>query len=57
MMMMMITIIIKGYGLDDHGVGVRFPAWARYFSLLHNVQTGSAPLPPYNGYRKLFPRG
>jgi hypothetical protein len=30
-----------GYRQDDRGVGVRFPAGAKYFYLLHNVQTGS----------------
>jgi hypothetical protein len=30
-----------GYGLDDQRVWVWFPTWARDFSFLHNVQTGS----------------
>jgi hypothetical protein len=30
-----------GYGLDDQGVGVRVPVWARIFALLHVVQTSS----------------
>jgi hypothetical protein len=30
-----------GYGLDDLGVRVRFPAEAVDFSVLHKVQTGS----------------
>jgi hypothetical protein len=29
-----------GCGLDDRGVGVRFPAGAGYVSFLYNVQTG-----------------
>jgi hypothetical protein len=27
-------------GLDDRRIGVQFPAGARNFSLVHNVQTG-----------------
>jgi hypothetical protein len=34
-----------GYGLGGRGVGVRFPAEARDFCLLHNVQTGSGAHP------------
>jgi hypothetical protein len=30
-----------GYGLDGRGSGVRFPAGARYFSLLSNVPKDS----------------
>jgi hypothetical protein len=33
--------IATGYGLDDRAPGVRFPAGAGNFSLLHRVQTGS----------------
>jgi hypothetical protein len=34
--------IAVGYGLE---AGARFPAWARDFSFLHNVQTDSEALP------------
>jgi hypothetical protein len=30
-----------GYGVDGRGIGVRFPAGTRDFSLFHSVQTGS----------------
>jgi hypothetical protein len=30
--------IETGYGIDDHEIGVRFPAEAINFSLLHNIQ-------------------
>jgi hypothetical protein len=30
-----------GYESEDREIGVRFPAEARYSSLLHKVQTGS----------------
>jgi hypothetical protein len=33
--------IALGYGLDDWGSRVRFPAWDGNFSPLHRVQTGS----------------
>jgi hypothetical protein len=45
-----------GYGLDDRGVGVRFPVRARNFSFLHNVKTTFGAL-LYNWYRVLFSRG
>jgi hypothetical protein len=32
--------IALGYGLDDRGSRVRFPAWAENFSLHHHVQNG-----------------
>jgi hypothetical protein len=32
---------MTGYGLDDRGSGVRFPAGAGNFSLKHRVQNGS----------------
>jgi hypothetical protein len=35
--------IALGYGLDDRGSGVRFPAGAGNFSLHHRVQNGSFP--------------
>jgi hypothetical protein len=38
--------IATGCGLDDLGSGVRFPAEAGNFSLLHSVQTGSGTHPP-----------
>jgi hypothetical protein len=34
-----------GYGLDDRGSRVRFPAGARNFSLHHHVQNGSGVHP------------
>jgi hypothetical protein len=37
--------ITLGYGLDDRGSSVRFPARARNFSLHHRVQTGSGANP------------
>jgi hypothetical protein len=30
----------QGYGLDDRGIRVRFPAEATDFSVLYKVQTG-----------------
>jgi hypothetical protein len=33
------------HGLKDWGIGIRFPAGARHFSLLHSVQTGSGAHP------------
>jgi hypothetical protein len=42
--------IALGYGLDDRGSRVRFPAGAGNFSLHHRVQNGS-------GYRRLFSWG
>jgi hypothetical protein len=45
------------YGLDDRGIGVRFPARARDFSLLHSIQTGCAPPSLLsNGYWRQFPK-
>jgi hypothetical protein len=42
-------IVMRMAGLtesgDDRGIGVRFPAGAREFSLLHNTQTGSEAHP------------
>jgi hypothetical protein len=37
--------IAMGYGLDDRGSGVRFPAEAGNFSLHHRVQNGSGAHP------------
>jgi hypothetical protein len=37
--------IALGYGLDDRGSGVRFPAGAGNFSLHHRVQNGSGAHP------------
>jgi hypothetical protein len=37
--------IATGYGLDDRGSEVRFPAGAGNFSVLHHVQTGSGAHP------------
>jgi hypothetical protein len=36
-----------GYGLDDGGSRVRFPAGAGNFSLHHRVQNGSEAHPAY----------
>jgi hypothetical protein len=51
--------IALGYGLDDRGSRVRFPAGAENFSLHHRVLNGSGALPaPYPmGTRGSFPRG
>jgi hypothetical protein len=35
-----------GYGLDDRGSRIRFPAGAENISLHHNVQNGSGPAQP-----------
>jgi hypothetical protein len=37
--------IALGYGLDDRGSRVRFPAGAGFFSLHHRVQNGSGTHP------------
>jgi hypothetical protein len=37
--------IALGYGLDDRGSGVRYPAGAGNFSLSHRVQNGSGTHP------------
>jgi hypothetical protein len=37
--------IATGYRLDDRMIGVRFPAVAGKFSLLHRVQNGSGAHP------------
>jgi hypothetical protein len=37
--------IVKRYGMEDRGIGLRFPAKARDFSLLHSVQNGSGVHP------------
>jgi hypothetical protein len=49
--------IALGYGLDDWGSRVRFPAWAGNFSLHHRVQNGSgAHSASYTmGTRRSFP--
>jgi hypothetical protein len=50
--------IALGYGLDDWGSGVRFPAGAGNFSLNHRVQKGSGAHPvSYMGTRGSFPGG
>jgi hypothetical protein len=41
--------IALGYGLDDRGSTVRFPARARNFSLHHRVQNGSGAYPASRG--------
>jgi hypothetical protein len=49
--------IAMGYGLDDRGSRVRFPAGAGNFSLHHRVQNGSGvhPAPYPMGTRGSFP--
>jgi hypothetical protein len=37
--------IVSDYGLDDRAIGVRSPAWAKDFSSLLCVQTGSGAHP------------
>jgi hypothetical protein len=51
--------IALGYGLDDRGSGVRFPAVAGNFSLHHRVQNGSGAHPACYpmGTRGSFPGG
>jgi hypothetical protein len=51
--------IALGYGLDDRGSGVRFPAGSGSFSLLHRVQYGSGAHPAAYpvGTRGSFPGG
>jgi hypothetical protein len=48
-----------GYGLDDRGSRVRFPAGAGNFSLHHRIQNGSGAHPTYcpMGTRGSFPGG
>jgi hypothetical protein len=49
----------RGYGLDDRGSRVRFPAGAGNFSLHHRVQNGSGihPATDTMGTRGSFPGG
>jgi hypothetical protein len=49
--------IALGYGLDDRGSRVRFPAGAGNFFLHHHVQNGSGAHPAYYtmGTRSSFP--
>jgi hypothetical protein len=51
--------IALGYGLDDRGSGVRFPAGAGNFSLHHRVKNGSGAYPASYpmGTRGFFPGG
>jgi hypothetical protein len=42
-----VGIVAAGSGLDDRGWGVRFPAGARNFFLLHRVQNDSGAHPAY----------
>jgi hypothetical protein len=53
------VVIALGYGLDDRGSGVRFPAGVGNFSLHHWVQNGSGPHPASYpvGTRGSFPGG
>jgi hypothetical protein len=45
-----------GYGLDDRGIGVRFPTGARYFSLFHNVKAGFVTHPVSGGVSRMVKR-
>jgi hypothetical protein len=49
--------IVLGYGLDDRGSRIRFPAGAGNFSLHHHVQTdsGAQPASYPMGTRGSFP--
>jgi hypothetical protein len=51
--------IALGYGLDDRGFKVRFPAGAGNFSLHHRVQTGygAHPASYLMGTTDYFPGG
>jgi hypothetical protein len=51
--------IALGYGLDDRGSRVRFPAWAGNFSLHHRVRNGSGAHPAsyQSGIWGSFPGG
>jgi hypothetical protein len=51
--------IAQGYGLDDRGSRIRFPAGAGNFSLHHRVQNGSGAHPASYpmGTRGPFPGG
>jgi hypothetical protein len=51
--------IALGYGLDDRGSRVRFPAGAGNFSLHHRIQNGSGAHPASYpmGTRGSFPGG
>jgi hypothetical protein len=50
--------IAAGYGLDDRGVGVRFPVRSRIFSSpLRPDRLWGPPNLLSNGYREFFPRG
>jgi hypothetical protein len=48
-----------GYGLDDRGPRVRFPAGTGNFSLHHRVHNGSGGAPSLltDGYEGSFPGG
>jgi hypothetical protein len=51
--------IALGYGLDDRGSRVRFPAGAKDLSLHHRIQNGSEAHPASypTGTRGSFPGG
>jgi hypothetical protein len=53
------SLIALGYGLEDRGSGVRFPAGAGNFSLHRRVQDGSGTHPASYpmGTRGSFPGG
>jgi hypothetical protein len=50
---------VSDYGLDDRAIGVRSPAWAKDFSSILCVQTGSGAHPASctMGTRGPFPGG
>jgi hypothetical protein len=52
-----VTLLTLGYGLDDRGSRVRFPAGAGNFSLHHRLQNGSGAHPAsyLTGTRGSFP--
>jgi hypothetical protein len=58
-LLMYYMIFVLGYGLDEQGSRVRFPARAGNFYLHHRVQNGSGAHPaPYPlGTRGSFPGG
>jgi hypothetical protein len=50
--------VVLGYGLDDRGSRVRFPAGAGNFSLHHRIRNGCGAHPSYpRGTRGSFPGG
>jgi hypothetical protein len=52
------TLLATKLGLDDRGIGIRFQAWKRNFSLLHSFHIGSgAHLASYPMETRWFPQG